>query len=178
MCCRRSFRGTPRRVWNCRCRRHARREEQHLLVSNKRMRSASPRRRRRRWPQRSRLNWRRMTRAWRKNNAALESALQVDPDHGTARWPSSTPASLSSCGSEAARSSAGRTSQRRRSSTSRRSNDGNGECLRVIAVSHLSSPTTRTQRRSISRYSPRSSSGLSRAGKRAEAKGLHLRLFL
>ena len=61
---------------------------------------------------------------WRKKARRLpaEEALQVDPrSTATARWPSSTPATLSSCGSEAARSSAGRTSQRRRLSTSRRS---------------------------------------------------------
>ena len=54
----------------------------HLRLSNTRMRSASPRRRRRRWPRRSRFNWTRMTR-WRDNGGGdLESALQVDPEHG------------------------------------------------------------------------------------------------
>ena len=88
------------------------------------------------------------------------------PTMATARWPSSTPATLSSCGSEAARSSAGRTSQRRRLSTSRRSRG----CLRATAAACASSPsrtrgsspTIPTRRRSTSRYSPRCSSGLSR----------------
>ena len=89
---------------------------------------------------RSRLNWRRMTSSGAQlRGADLESALQVDPSTATARWPSSTPATLSRCGSEAARSSAGRTSQRRRLSTSRRSRGcprATADCLRVIAVSH------------------------------------------
>ena len=131
-------------------------------------RSASPRRRqRRRWPQRSRrLNSRRMSQVLaRQGRRRPGERAAVDPSTATARWPSSTPATLSSCGSEAARSSAGRTSQRRRLSTSRRSSGCLGATLvparhrRLAPVAAARPPGPKGGQ--LSRCSQRSSSDLS-----------------
>ena len=131
----------------------------------------------------SRLDWRTMkgggaTRAAPTSRARCRST----PSTVTARWPSSTPATLSSCGSEAARSSAGRTSQRRRLSTSRRSRG----CLRATAL-----PARHRRLAPMAAARPSTTEGgqphAARKGARTLycgrllrkwREGLHLRLFL
>ena len=123
---------------------------------------------------------------WRDNGGAdLESALQVDPEHGDSPVALIDARYIVELWSAAARSSAGRTSQRRRFSTSRRSSGcllaGNTAtaCASSPSRTRGSSPTIPTRRRSTSRYSPRCSSGLSRPrGRIMAAGGLHLRVFL